>query len=115
MGAGPMSVPSGSPGANAQALATVRQALQLLQSAQVKFPIGSDPWSGLDRAIAALAKVAPESAENRGVEAQSLRNLQQSQSADAQMDAVMRSLGGAGAAAGGGAGVGPAPSPAAMA
>jgi len=99
-----MSVPSGSPGQNAQGLAKVREALKLLEAQLPSFPAGTDIWKALHDTIGKLAKVAPASAENQGVQQTALRDLQQGAQKDAQLDAVMRSLGGAGSGAGGGAG-----------
>jgi hypothetical protein len=104
-----MSVPTGSPGQNAQGLAKVREALKLLEAQLPSFPAGTDIWKALHDTIGKLAKVAPASAENQGVQQTALRELQQGAGKDAQLDAVMRSLGGAGSGAGGGAAAAPPP------
>ena len=108
IGSSPVSVPSGSPGANAGGLAEVREAIKLLQVALPKLPVGSEPHKALLSSIQGLSKVVPPSAEVPGVQQTALRDLQQNAGKNAMLQQVMSSLGGANQGAGGGAGAMPA-------
>lgn len=101
IGSAPMSVPSGSPGANAGGLAEVREAIKLLQTALPKLPVGSEPHKSLLDSIKSLSKVVPPSAEVPGVQQTALRDLAQNAGKNQMLQQVMSSLGGANAGAGG--------------
>jgi len=108
-----MSVPTGSPGQTAAGLAKVREAINLLEAELSKFQAGTDAWKAIHESLGKLARIAPAATQTPGVQQEALRGLQSDQAKNAQMDAVMRSLGGAGSGGGGGAGGTPGPSPAA--
>lgn len=101
-----MSTPSASPGAAADAMAKVREAIKILEMALPQLPTGSDPYKSVLNAITSISKHVTPSAENPGVQQTALRGLQQGAEKDAGMQAVMRSLGGAGGGAAGPAGAG---------
>ena len=109
MGSGPISVPTGSPGATAGAMAKVREAINILQTALPNFPAGSDPHSKLLAAIQSISKVVPPSAEVPGVQQTALRDLQQNAGQNAMLKQVMSSLGGGNAGGGGAPAAGGAP------
>ena len=97
---GPISVPSGSPGANADALGQVREAYKLLEAALPKLPTGSEPHTQLLRILPQLIKIAPPSAEVPGAQNTQLRGLMQNAGKNAMLQQVLSSLGGANAGAG---------------
>lgn len=100
MGSGPMSVPSGSPGTNAGAMAKVREAINILQAALPEFPPGSDPHKAVLNAISSISKYVPPSSEVPGVQQTALRDLQQNAGKNQMLQQVMSSLGGANAGGG---------------
>lgn len=104
MGASGISVPSGSPGAQADAMAQVREAIKILEQALPKLQTGTDPYKSVLSAIQSISKHVSPSAEVPGVQQTALRDLQQSAGKNAALEQVMRSLGGAGAGAGAGGG-----------
>lgn len=99
MGASSISVPSASPGASADAMAKVREAIKILENALPQLPTGSEPHKAVLSAIQSVSKHVPASDASPGVQQSTLRGLQQQGGKDAAMEAVMRSLGGAGGAA----------------
>ena len=104
MGAGPISVPSASPGAQAAAMAKVREAIKILIGALPELPIGSDPFKTVQSSIQGLSKHVSPGEEVPGMQQTALRDLQQGAGKNAALEAVMRSLGsqgGAGSAPGG--------------
>lgn len=103
MGAGAMSVPSGSPGKNANALAQVREALKILEKALPELPMGSEPHQAILKAITNLGKHVPPSNEVPGVQQTALRDIAAGSGKNAMMDQVMKSLGSPQGGAGGGA------------
>jgi hypothetical protein len=114
MGSSPISVPGGSPGANADALSSVGEALNMLNKALPNLPIGSDVYKAISSAISGISKYAPPSGAPAGVQQSQLRGLIANAGRNAMLQQVMGSLGGAGGAAqqqGAGAG-GAAPGPA---
>ena len=102
MGSSPISVPSGSPGSQAGAMAKVREAINILQAALPEFPPGSDPHKALLTAISSISKHIAPSAEVPGVQQTALRDLQSQAGKSAMLQQVMQSLGGAKAGPGGG-------------
>ena len=108
MGASPVSVPSGSPGAQAGAMSKVREAINILQASLPDFPPGSDPHKAVLNAISSISKYVQPSAEVPGVQKTALMDMMQGANKNAMMQQVMSSLGG-------GAGGGGAPPPGAAA
>ena len=96
---GPISVPSGSPGANADGLAQVREAYKLLNDALPKLPIGSEPYNQVSSIIRQLVKLAPPGSEVPGVQQTQMRNVMQNAGKNAMLQQVLGSLGGANAGA----------------
>jgi hypothetical protein len=118
MGAGPISVPSASPGAQAAAMAKVREAIKILIGALPELPIGSDPFKTVQSSIQGLSKHVSPGEEVPGMQQTALRDLQQGAGKNAALEAVMRSLGSPGGGAGsvpggatpgGGSAAGPSP------
>lgn len=103
MGASPVGVPSGNPGEQANALATVREALKMLTSVLPKLQPGSDHYKAVYDAIGKINKSVPPSNEVPGVQQTQLRNLQQDAQKSSMMQSVMRSMGGGGDAPAAGA------------
>lgn len=101
MGSSPVSVPSGSPGSSAGAMAKVREAINIMQAALPNFPAGSEPHTKILAAIQSISKVVPPSAEVPGVQQTALRDMQQNAGQNAMLKQVMSSLGGANAGGGG--------------
>lgn len=114
MGSSPISVPSGSPGANAGALAKVREAIKILQAALPDLPPGSEPHKQVLSAIQGISKHVSPSAEVPGVQQSALRDLTASAGKNAMLQQVMQSMGSSsgGAGAGGAAGLLPGGPPA---
>jgi hypothetical protein len=98
-------VPSGSPGANADGLAQVREAYKLLNDVLPKLPIGSDPYNKVSQIIQQLVKLAPPGSEVPGVQATQMRNVMQNAGKNAMLQHVLASMGG-GAPSSGGANAG---------
>ena len=107
IGSAPISVPSGSPGANADGLSLVREAYNLLNAALPKLPVGSDPYTQVSNVIRQLVKIAPPSSEVPGVQQTQLRNVMQNAGRNAMLQQVLASLGGSSGGANAGAGAGP--------
>ena len=105
IGSSPISVPSGSPGANADGLAQVREAYKLLNDALPKLPIGSDPYNKVSAIIQQLVKLAPPGSEIPGVQQTQMRNVMQNAGKNAMLQHVLATLGG-GAGSSGGANAG---------
>jgi hypothetical protein len=99
MGAAPISVPSGSPGAQAGALAEVREAIKVLEKALPKLQPGTDVYKSILKALNDINKHVPASSEVPGVQQNVLRDLQ----ANAGKNAMLQALGGAGGPQGAGA------------
>lgn len=97
MGSSPMAVPTGSPGAQAGAMAKVREAINILQQVLPAIPLGTEPHKAIMSAIQGLTKYIPPTAEVPGVQQTALRDLQQSAGQNAMLQQVMRSLGAGGA------------------
>ncbi len=114
MGASPISVPTGSPGANAGAMSKVREAIGILQQALPELPPGTDPHKAVLNAISSISKYVGPSAAVPGVQQTALRDLQQNAGKNAMLQQVMSSLGGANTG-GGGAPPGAAPAQPGMA
>lgn len=105
MGASPVAAPSASPGTSAGALATVREAIDLLNKALPQLPANSEPWKAVSDAIRNIGKYVPASAQVPGVQKTELMNLMQNAGKNAMLNQVMGSMGGgpAGMGAGGAA------------
>ena len=102
MGASPVGVASGNPGQSANALATIREALKLLEQALPQLPAGSDPYKAVYDAIGKVSKHVGPSNEVPGVQKTQLSNLKRDADQSAMMQSVMRSMGGSMGAEGGG-------------
>ena len=109
MGAAPISVPTGSPGAAAGALSKVREALNILQQSLPELPMGSDAHKAVLNAISSISKYVPPSAAVPGVQQTALRDLQSNAGKNAMLQQVMSSLGAGQAGAGGGGMAAPPP------
>jgi hypothetical protein len=96
MGSSPMSVPTGSPGAQAGAMAKVREAINILQQVLPSIPLGSEPHKAIMSAISGMSKYIPPSAEVPGVQQTALRDLQKNAGQNAMLQQVMGSLGAGG-------------------
>jgi hypothetical protein len=104
MGAAPVGVPSGNPGAQAAAMAKIASAIKILEQQLQTLPTGSDPYKSVLSAIQSLSKHVNPADATPGVDQSALRGLMQDASRSAPMMSLMRSLGGPSAgAAGGGA------------
>ena len=109
MGSSPISVPTGSPGSAAGAMAKLREAINILNAAISELPVGSEPHKAVMSAVQGLSKAVPPSADVPGVQQTALRDLQANAGKSAMMQKLMASLGAGGAQPGGGA---PLPPPA---
>ncbi len=109
IGASPVSVPTGSPGANAGAMSKVREAIGILQQALPELPPGTDPHKAVLNAISSISKYVGPSNAVPGVQQTALRDLQQNAGKNAMLQQVMSSLGGANAGGGGPPGGAPQP------
>ena len=107
MGSSPVSVPTGSPGQQAGAMAKLREAINILNQSIAELPVGSDVHSKVMSAIQGLSKVIPPGAQVPGIQQTALRDLQQNAAKNAMLQQVMASMG-AGAGGAGPQGAGPA-------
>ena len=96
MGAAPAGVPTGSPGASANAMAKLREAVKIMQDQLPHLPQGSPIWQSLLKNIQSMGKYVGASDEIPGIQKSTLRELGQQAQQQAPMQALMRSLGGAG-------------------
>lgn len=96
MGASPISVPSGSPGSNAGAMAKVREAINILQSALPELGAGTEPYKAVLSTLQSLNKFIPPSAEVPGIQKTAVNDLARQAQQSAMMRQVMASLGGQG-------------------
>jgi hypothetical protein len=93
----PLAQPSGNPGQAANAVAQIREALQLLQHALPNVPVGSELHDAVLSTITKLTKVAPASEASPGIQkTAAIANAQQTQQ-EQPMASLMRALGGPGA------------------
>ena len=92
MGSGPISMPTGNPGQQANALAKVREAIKMLEGALPNIPTGSEPYKAVLDAITKISKHVAPSAEVPGVQQTALRDLGQQAQQSAMMQSLMRSL-----------------------
>jgi hypothetical protein len=98
MGASPVSVPTGSPGKSANALAQVREAIKILEKALPELPAGSAPYNDILASISKISKHVSPSDEIPGLQKTALRGLAQDAQKSAMMQSLMRSMGEGGAA-----------------
>jgi hypothetical protein len=96
MGAGPLSVPTGSPGSSANALAQVREAIKILEAALPSLQTGSDPYKAVLQAISSMARHVSPADEVPGVQQTALRGIQNDAGKGAMMQSLMRSMAGPG-------------------
>lgn len=95
-GSSPAAVASSNPGANAQAIAKIREAIQILSAALAELPVGSDMQSEVAKVVSSLSKKFPEQEAAPGVQMSALRDLAQKQQQGAMMQALMRQQQGGG-------------------
>jgi len=98
-----MSVPTGNPGASANGLSKLAEAIKIIQDAVNSLPIGSDPWKAAQSAISSLGRHASPADAIPGNQNVVLQNLAKNASKDQALQQVQRSLAGPGAEGGGGA------------
>lgn len=101
MTATPAAAPTPNPGAEANALGKVRQAVQLLQLALPEVPLGADVHKAITGAISSLSKHAPAADAAPGTQMSALRDLAHAAQQQAPLIALMRARQGAPAAPGG--------------
>ena len=101
LGSAPISTPTGSPGAQASAMAQLREAINILNQTISSLPPGYEIHSAVMAAITNLNKKSPPTAEVPGVQQTALRDLQQNAQKNAMLQQVMSSLGAGGAQSGG--------------
>lgn len=92
VGHSPASTPSGNPGLAANALAQVREAVNILTMALPHLPQGTEAWKEVYGAIGKLGKIAPEGAGSPGVQQNTVQDLMAQQKQQAPMIALMRSM-----------------------
>lgn len=90
--AGPTPAAAATPnmGANAQASAKVREAVQILSAALAELPPGSAMQLSVSKAVTSLSKEFPEQEGNQGVQMATIRDLAQKAQQSQQMQAMMR-------------------------
>ena len=111
--AGPAGPRSGNPGAAADSMTKVREAVHLLEMALPGLPVGSEPHKAVLKMIQDGAKLVPSQGEEPGVQQSTLAGLQDRAKQQSMLQALMSSMGGAGGAGGAppGGGAAPPPSP----
>jgi len=92
MGAAPMGQKLAQPGNGAQAMAQVRLAIETLQKALPSLPVGSESHKAVLDCVQKLAKVAPASEAQPGIQQTAVNNLQNEQRQNAPMEFLMRAL-----------------------
>jgi hypothetical protein len=93
-GSSPAAVQSGNPGANAQAVAQVREAIQMLSATLPQLPVGSEMQTAVAKVVADLSKKFPEQDAAPGVQMSAIRDLAQRAQQQQAMQALMRQQGG---------------------
>ena len=99
---GPASPPSGNPGAMADSLSKVREAINILELALPGLEVGSEPHAVVVKALPQLLKAVPASEAVAGVQNTQLLALQQRAQQSAAMQSVLRAMGAGGPAGPGG-------------
>lgn len=96
--AGPAGPRTGNPGAIAEGLTQVREAVQLLQMALPKFEVGSEPQKSVLKMIQDGSKIAPPAAEQGEIQQTALAGLQDRAKQSQMLQQVMaaQATGGAG-------------------
>lgn len=90
---GPASPATPNLGAQAQALAKVQQAVQLLSLQLPAFPVGSEEQKAVMDAIGKLSKIAPADAAPQGLGMNSIDQLQEDAKATAMLRMIMANAG----------------------
>lgn len=90
IGSSPASLATGNPGANAAALAKVREAVRILEIALPDLPHGSPEHKAVLNAISGMSKHAPAAEAQPGIQISAMRELQQQASQQAPLMALMR-------------------------
>lgn len=88
MGSSPAAMASGNPGAEAKAIAQVREAIKLLSMSLSEVPM--EDKADLAKCISILSKKFTESEAAPGVQQTALRDLAQKAQQDAMMQGIMR-------------------------
>ena len=91
----PMTGPSPSPGAKAEALAQVRQALKILEGCIPKLGADSEEGGQLVKIVGQLGKMSPANESLQGMESTALRDLQARAKQQAPLLALQSQGGGA--------------------
>lgn len=91
--AGPASGPTDNPGAMAEAMSKVREAVNLLEIALPGVTIGTPQHKAVIDAIQKLSKEVPASAAVPGVQATTLAGLQENAQKSAVLTQLARSMG----------------------
>ena len=89
---GPASPPTASPGAMADSMSKVREAINLLELALPGLQIGTDQHQAVIKALPGLTKAIPATEAVSGVQNTQLLALQQRAQQSAAMQAVMRAM-----------------------
>lgn len=93
MGASPMGQRSAQAGNGAQAIAIVRQSVELLQKAQQMAPVGGDLHKAIVDSVKKLAALAPQAEAQPGSDDTNLKAMQQSAQQSAPMQQFLRMQG----------------------
>lgn len=96
--AGPAGPRTGNPGAIAEGLTQVREAVQLLQMSLTKFEVGSDPQKTVLKMIQDGSKIAPPQHEGGEIQQSTLAGLQDRAKQSQMLQQVMAAQGGGGQA-----------------
>lgn len=91
--ASPGGSPSGNPGAAADSMSKVGQAIQILELALPGLPVGSDPHKAVLSAIQGLSKQVPPSSTVPGVQNTQLMALQKDAGQSAMLQQLARAMG----------------------
>lgn len=95
-----MARPSGNPGEEANGVAMVQEAVDILEKALPMLPVGHPIHKAATGAISSLSKHAPPQAGSPGVGLQALKQLLASKMQQSPMAALLAAKGGAGAEGG---------------
>lgn len=95
-GFSPASQPSGNPGATANAVAQIREAIKILEKNLAAFEIGDPLQKAVAKAVSSLSEKFPESEASPGVQATAQQGLQSQQQQKAPWEAIMQQQQGGG-------------------
>lgn len=91
---GPASPPTANPGAMADGVSKMREAIKLIELALPSFPPGTDMHKDTVDSLSKLSKAFPATEEIPGVQNTQLAGLQAAAQKNAMMQALMRGQGG---------------------